>query len=170
MASQTENYAFFHGNLSVAENIEALEILVDNISKSEPSVPIKVAGKGPSDELLELLKNANIECFSDPSLEEMKHLIQKAKIHLCLGFQQTGLKLKLLQSLETGNPCVVTKEMLFGTELEKFCIIWHPEQDLSALLAGIEIDPKEIEQRRSELKKIFAPENYVKVIEKILGS
>ena len=168
LAGQTENYALFHGNLSVAENIEALEILVDNISKSETSIPIKVAGKGPSEELLELLKNAKIECFSDPSMEEMKHLIQKAKTHLCLGFQQTGLKLKLLQSLETGKPCVVTKEMLFGTELEKFCIIWDPQQDLSALLSEIEIDPIEIEQRRSELKKIFAPKNYVKVIEKLI--
>lgn len=164
LENQTGNYALFHGNLSVAENIEAIEILVDNLLKSKTNLQIKVAGKNPSPELTELLKNTEIECVADPSMEEMKRLIQRAKVHLCLGFQQTGLKLKLLQSLETGKPCVVTKEMLFGTELERFCIVWNPERNISGILSEIHINQEEIEQRRTELKQIFAPENYVKVI------
>ena len=58
--------------------------------------------------------------------------------------------------------------MLHGTELERFCIVWDPEEDLCQLLTKITISPEEIEQRRNELKQIFSPENYVRVIEQIL--
>ena len=164
-----EKYALFHGNLSVSENIEALEIMVRNLSKSTCPFAVKVAGKDPGPELLELLEKAGIECIANPSMKEMTSLIENAGIHLCLGFQQTGLKLKLLQSLETGKPCIVTREILHGTELERFCIVWDADENLCELLSGISITPGEIEERRNTLKEIFAPENYVKVIEQILG-
>lgn len=162
------NYALFHGNLSVSENIEALEKMVSNLSAGNCRFEVKVAGKDPGPELTELLQKAGVECIGNPSMNEMTALIQNAKIHLCLGFQQTGLKLKLLQSLETGKPCVVTKEMLHGTDLERFCIVWNPNEDLCGLLSGVSITPAEVEKRRDGLKRIFAPENYVKVIEQIL--
>src|SRR5690606_36672691 len=69
-----------------------------------------------------------------PNQEAMQHLIAAAHIHVLLTFQNTGLKLKLLQSLFQGRHVLVNKDMVYGTGLAKLChIASTPEEFIQAI-------------------------------------
>lgn len=117
------NYMLFHGNLEVAENLEAVNFIL-NYVMSEFSVPLIIAGKNPPlwlQEKVDILPH--ITLVSNPSNEEMEELISQAHILLLPTFQSTGLKLKLLYSLFAGRHVIVTPDMVKGSGLEDLCHI-----------------------------------------------
>ena len=59
----------------------------------------------------------------NPSDEEMCELISAAHVNILVTFQQTGLKLKLLNALFNGRYCLVNPGMVSGTELGDLCEI-----------------------------------------------
>ncbi len=116
-------YIVYHGNLSVKENEEAAIFLINTVF-SKLAVPVKIAGKKPSQKLEKAIKNVkNIELISDLSYEQMSELIKNSQISVLYTFQTTGLKLKLLSSLYEGRFCICNDKMLFGTKLDKICIV-----------------------------------------------
>lgn len=131
----TENYALFHGNLSVAENEKSLRWIVDVWAKNKITLPLVVAGKNPELKLKQFLdKYPFVELIQNPSNEKMTQLISAAKINLLITFQSTGVKLKLLNSLAQGKRCIVNPLMVEGTDLGKFCEVINTEEELAAAL------------------------------------
>ncbi len=117
----TGNYALYHGNLSVAENISAALFLI-NAFKKHDSVYLIIAGKNPDKKIINKANNApNITIIGNPSQKEMKQLINEAQVHLLPTFQATGIKLKLIDSLYNGRHCIVNDEMVVGTGLSVLC-------------------------------------------------
>ena len=116
-------YALFHGQLSVAENYEAVEYLIDNVF-SKTSIPLKVAGLNPPKHLIDLIrKYDNVELIANPEHEQMQFLIQNAHVNILITHQSTGLKLKLLASLFNGRFCLVNSNMVDGTMLSEVCVV-----------------------------------------------
>ncbi len=168
--SEAKKYALFHGNLSVPENIDAVYRILEEC-KADSTIEIVFAGKNPSEELRSAIENAGMKCFENPSTKEMEALISGAKVHLCIGFQRSGLKLKLLLALETGNPVIATPEMLHGSDLERFCAVWENVESLSKLIGRVsDQDPEDQEERIAELKSIFSPKNYSDLVERLFYS
>ncbi len=115
------DYILFHGNLSVNENIEAANYILKYIC-SNVDYQFKFAGKDPDKRLYNLVNNAeNAEIIANPSNELMQELIREAHINLLITFQDTGIKLKLINALYIGRHCIVNNEMLEGTEFEQLC-------------------------------------------------
>ncbi len=117
--SSDKRYILFHGNLSVYENIESAEYIIEEIA---PKCPYKfvIAGKNPDKRLKQKQANTNnIRIISNPTDKEMNLLISQSHINLLLTQQATGLKLKLLNSLYQGKYCLVNDNMLVGTGLEQ---------------------------------------------------
>jgi hypothetical protein len=116
-------YILYHGNLSVSENIKAVEWILKNIA---PKIkhPIIIAGKNPSDNLKREISNyQNVELNANPTFSEMEQLVKNAHIHLLITHQSTGIKLKLLAALFSGKHCLVNDDMVKGTGLENLCEI-----------------------------------------------
>lgn len=114
----TEPYALFNGNLSVPENEIAAIWIIENIwSKNTLLAPLKIAGKNPSEKLIKLANQNNIEIVSNPLKNEMDTLILKARIHILVTDQSTGVKLKLLTALQTSGHVLVNDKMVEGTNL-----------------------------------------------------
>lgn len=131
----TENYALFHGNLSVAENEKALRWIVDVWVKNEFTMPLMVAGKNPRLDLKTYLEKYDfIELIQNPSNEKMTQLISAAKVNLLITFQSTGVKLKLLNALVQGKRCIVNQLMVEGTDLGRFCEVIDDEETLAVAL------------------------------------
>ena len=65
----------------------------------------------------------NIELVENPPFEKMEELMRDAHINLLLTFQNTGIKLKLLNSLYRGRFVLVNGKMVNNTGLETLCII-----------------------------------------------
>lgn len=100
-------YCLYHGNLSVAENIRSVQYLVSHIfSKIEHKLII--AGKNPDASLL-ALTGKNVEIVANPDASSLHQLIQYAHINVLPSFQQTGLKLKLLNALFAGRHCILNQ-------------------------------------------------------------
>ena len=63
----------------------------------------------------------NIRVEANPDKHRMEELIREAQINTLITFQDTGLKLKLLNSLFAGRHILVNPLMLAGSGLEPYC-------------------------------------------------
>lgn len=117
----TKNFVLFHGNLTVSENSISAQWLAENVFPIG-NVQLVIAGKNPGEELL-ALQNAWINVIPNPSEEKMQALISDARVHALHTNQSTGVKLKLIQSLQTSGHVLVNSKMIEGTELSEYCSV-----------------------------------------------
>lgn len=166
----TKPYLLFHGNLSVSENIEAVKWICKEIFDSLEARFI-VAGKDPDASIIELSEKGIFELKRNPDEDEMNELISQARVHLLYTNQSTGIKLKLIHSLQTSGHILVNPIMVEGTGLERFCTVcqhhyeWKHEitKALNAELNGARFELR---------KKLFSTKLSVvencRIIEKLL--
>jgi len=104
--SVEDKFILFHGNLSVNENEKAALFLIDHVF-SKIATQVVIAGKQPSKLLQKAVKLfSNIRLIASPDDEAMQVLIATAHIHVLYSFQETGIKLKLLNVLQNGKFCI----------------------------------------------------------------
>ncbi len=164
-------YILFHGNLQVSENEKAVLFLTEQIF-SQISVPIIIAGKNPTAKIISALtKLQNIKLVANPSLLEMENLIKNAQINLLTTFQDTGIKLKLINSLYKGRFCIVNDMMIKNTGLDNLCHIANKPQEYIKqikLLFSKDFTLEEIKKRENILFEKYSnhkgAENLIKMI------
>lgn len=143
-------FILYHGNLSVVENEHAALYLIREVF-SKLNYKCVIAGMNPSAHLINAASAyPNIMIEANPSQPEMDYLIKNAQIQTLITFQDTGLKLKLLNSLFSGRHTLVNSLMLTGTGLDDLCTIANtPEEMISACheLMQIPMTPERIAQR-----------------------
>lgn len=162
------NYILFHGNLSVSENIQAVEYLIRHVF-SKISQTVVIAGKNPPGSLLRKINRlANVQLIADPEIDEMESLIQNAHICLLPTFQDTGLKLKLLASLFSGRFCIANTAMIHKTGLEHLCQLADTPKEMIRLINELfnrDFTSEEIEKRKLILEDAFSNHrNALKII------
>lgn len=144
-------YLLYHGNLEIAENNEAAMFLVNEVF-NEIDLPLVIAGSNPS----HLLKKAvsgreNIRLLSDITTDEIYDLLVNAQINLLPTFQNTGIKLKLINSLFQGRYCIANSKMVKNTGLEHLCILAEsPENFRQSILENFDrpFTREEIDRRQ----------------------
>lgn len=115
------SYCLYQGNLSVNENEEAAIWLMKAVFTGS-DIPLVIAGKNPSHRLQQLAHMYKNTCIvADPSQKEMQDMIAKAHVHILPSFNNTGIKLKLLNALFNGRFCLVNKAAVEGTCLADYC-------------------------------------------------
>jgi hypothetical protein len=165
----TGNYVLFHGKLSVSDNEEAAIFLIKKVF-SRRDIPFVVAGKEPSERLLQLAKQyENVTIKANPTDVEMVDLLQHAQINLLLSFQKAGMKLKLLNALYRGRHCVANRHMVQNTGLESLCYVKNTSRDIRTLvesLMNVQFSNKQIAERHTILQRDFSNTfNAAKIIE-----
>jgi len=116
-------YALYHGNLSISENYLAAEFLIKEVF-SKTKHKLIIAGLNPQESLIQMTKQyENIEIIANPSDDKLQGLLKNAHINCLYTHQESGLKLKLLNSLFAGRFCLVNDKMLYGTQLQNCCSI-----------------------------------------------
>lgn len=148
------DFILYHAKLSVVENEKAALYLIREVFSHLKQTCV-IAGMDPSAELIKAAASfANIRIEANPSTEQMDTLIKEAQIHVLVTFQDTGLKLKLLNSLFAGRHVLVNSLMLTGTGLDTLC---HRADTSSELinacnqLMEIPFDSKQIAERNEKL-------------------
>lgn len=137
LSDQRESYAFYHGNLTVSENIEALRYLIQEVF-SKIDVPLVVAGKDADRAIRKISFNSeNIRVYSNPNEAKMNKLARQAAVHVLPTFQDTGFKLKLLYSLFTAPFVVVNLMMTTGTDLASFCEIADTPGEMAKMITKL---------------------------------
>ena len=165
------NYILYHGKLSVPENEKAVLFLIKNVFCKLKHKCI-VAGMDPSDDIYKAASSYNnIEIIPNPEQNKMEELISQAQIHTLVTFQDTGLKLKLLNSLFSGRHTLVNSLMLAGSGLDSLCRIANtPEEMISECnrLMEIPVDEKTIAQREKLLFPAFSNKEQAKKLIKMI--
>lgn len=148
------DFILYHGNLEVAENLNAAMYLIRNVF-SKTNHKVIIAGKNPDQKLISLASAYNnIQIIANPDQEKMMNLVKNAHIHVLITFQATGLKLKLLNTLFQGRSCIVNPEMVAGTGLEHLCEMTTDSEEILRKIDELfkrEFNNEEIENRAKVL-------------------
>ncbi len=153
------NYILYHGKLSVAENALAAMYLVRNVF-SKLTYPCIIAGMNPPASLVKAAAQyPNISVEANPSDARMDILTHEAQVHMLVTFQDTGLKLKLLNSLFCGRHTVANRLMTSGSGLESLCHIADTPAEMISVCERLMKEPvtdEEIARRTSLLFPTFS--------------
>ena len=162
-------YVLYHGNLSVAENENAVNFLLDDVF-NELDIPLIIAGLNPPRQLKNrIATETNIELVVNPDDEALQNLIENAHINISITAQKTGLKLKLLNNLYNGRFALVNDKMLSGSNLDKLCEVANNHVTLKRrikILFEKEFTQEHIEERQQNLSSIYCNGSNVK---KLIG-
>ena len=114
-------FCLYHGNLAINENEATAIWLLKNVFVNTDT-PLVIAGRSPSKKLQALVHHHAHTCLvADPSETEMQDLITKAHLHVLPSFNNTGIKLKLINALFNGRHCLVNPAAVDGSGLENYC-------------------------------------------------
>jgi glycosyltransferase involved in cell wall biosynthesis len=156
--SERGQYCLYHGNLSVEENEKAVDWLVQNIF-SQTEIPLIIAGKNPPSSINKRIENyPNICLIENPDEREMQELIRKAQVNLLPSFNNTGIKLKLINALFNGKHCLVNTAAVEGTGLESCCTIANTRDEMRQQLLSLYDHPftlYQFQQREELLHESF---------------
>lgn len=151
-------YCLYHGNLAINENEEAATWLLKNVF-SKLAIPFVIAGKNPSKKLEQLAHEHQHTCLvANPSEKEMQDMIGKAHVHVLPSFNNTGVKLKLLNALFNGRHCLVNKAAVEGSGLEAFCRVAEDEISFQKNIEALYQQPfteQDMQQRRQLLQATY---------------
>ena len=152
-------YILYHGNLGVVENSEMfLSLAREHLSRLPYQVI--VAGKNPSARFRKKVSRfPNIKLVADPSDKDLDKLISEAHINLLLTKQSTGIKLKLLHALFAGRHCLVNKEMVEGSGLDKLCSILGNNRNLESIIDALMLQSFNESQIRTRKKALMEISN-----------
>jgi len=151
------NYVLYHGNLGIGENNEAALFLVEKVFNNL-DIPFIIAGSKASSHLKKAVRgNKNIQLLN-PDTEKIYQLITEAQINILPTFQDTGIKLKLLNALFRGRHCLVNTKMIKDTGLSDLCYIADNESDFKLKVVDLfdkTFTKEMLEQRREKLSQRF---------------
>lgn len=171
-ALQSKYYALYHGKLNVNENERAAQYLIKEVF-TRTDMPLLIAGNKPTEKLRNLAKKyKHTRVVRSPSFESMSELISEAHIHVLPTFQNTGIKLKLLNVLFNGKYILTNSQMVENTGLESLVIITNTPTEMLEKIEELKNKPfeiAEIEKRRNILAKYFDNAINAKKIQAILN-
>jgi hypothetical protein len=152
------NYCLFQGDLSVEENIFSVQWIVNNIYENI-EMPLIIAGKNPPKSLLKSISlKKNISLIANPTLEKMETLLENAQVVLVPTFSQTGLKIKVIQSLYKGRFCLGNTNAGLGFECNELITKANSKQDYQKLLLALiqkNFTKEEVDKRQQNLEAEF---------------
>ena len=168
---QKSNFALYNGNLSVNENTEAALYLINHVF-SGLDINLVIAGKNPPKELVKTVSSKNnIKLIGNPDDQTMQRLLTKAQIHVLPTFQNTGAKLKLINTLFYGKHVIVNPPMVENTDLKDLCLIANNANEMKKLIISNmdKVPDKELIKKREQflLTRYSNIKNAKKLIENI---
>ncbi|TAE86014.1 MAG: glycosyltransferase family 1 protein [Bacteroidetes bacterium] len=161
------NFAFYHGNLSVGENDEAAKFLVTQVF-NRLQYPLIIAGNNPSSTLKKLVEgHTHISLLQNVSTEKITELTQQAHINVLPTFQNTGIKLKLINVLFQGRWVLANNTMVENTGLENLCVVANTAEDMRLEITRLINQPiteNDLAERSQLLNKMFGNQQNIRIL------
>lgn len=156
-------FILYHGNILVSENVKAAMFLIDVYKNTKYQLVI-ASSYFNDDVSKEILKYDNIVFHSLVKETDLNRLFQNAHINVLPTFQNTGIKLKLLNTLYQGKFIIANDFMIDNTGLETLCEKANTKEEFlqkTEELFQKEFD-KEMIENRKEVLESFSPEESAK--------
>lgn len=167
--SASGNYAFYHGDLRLADNKNAAKFLVNVFKKITDYKLIIASSNGKKFIERKAQGYANIEFVEFHNELQLANLFKNAHINVMLSFQQSGTKLKVVNSLFKSRFCLISNNMIDDAEILKFCEIANSENEFVTKIKVLKDKPfLEFENRAIAINKVLNDVNNAKRIDKII--
>lgn len=164
-------FALYHGNLQVADNLKSAYYLIETFEKLD--YPLVIAGRSRHKKLHAKIESCkNISFIHLKNDEHLLELFHRAHINILFSFQESGIKIKLINALFQSRYVVANSKITEGTGLESLChIANHKDEIRSCILKLIRLDfsEEEISNRKRLLQQFNNRQNVQKIIEQLDG-
>jgi hypothetical protein len=155
---QPKNQVVYIGNLSVNENSNAVYYLVDLWKKQQIEIPLLIAGKNPTRELVAFLQKNQVQLIPNPSNEELNQLLHESKFNICYTDQATGMKIKILHNILKGNLCLANEKMLENSDVSEFALQFE-SSTIHRLLKDTSYSCSKMNETKSSIQALYLPSN-----------
>jgi hypothetical protein len=162
-----EPYVLYHGNLNVVENLAAAEYLINHVF-NDNTIKYVIAGSSKDNYLKKKVKS-NIEIIENPTKEEINKLIANARVIALPTFQSTGVKLKLIDSLYSGQHVIVNESMIAGFPRPELTLLAKSTEEMKALIKEYLSKPFTSEEKQNRIQKLNLHFNNKKNAEQIIS-
>ncbi len=163
------NYAVYNGDLRVVDNIKACYFLIKIFSNIE--YPLIITSNFENKKIRSKIKKYNNITFRKISDKpEMLILLSNAHINILPTFQNTGIKLKLINALFISRFCLANNAMVNNTGLENLCLIANTTKEFTHKINQLineNFTQKEIIEREKVLTVFNSKVNALKITELI---
>lgn len=160
-------FALYHGDLRVPDNIKACTFLIKIFSKI--NYPLVIASSFNNQHISNKVKKyTNISFKNNCNKSELDNLVKDAHINVLPTFQNTGIKLKLINALYNGKFCLVNNFMVKDTGLEKLCVIANSEEQFTEQIKSLsqqKFTDQEILKRKELLANYNTEMSALKIVE-----
>ena len=159
------DFILYHGNLLVSENVKAALFLIDTYKDS--NYQLVIASSYVNKEITaSISKCKNIGFYHLIEEIDLYKLFEKAHINVLPTFQNTGIKLKLLNTLYQGKFVIANDLMINQTGLDSLCEKATTKVEFLKITEELfqkDFEPS-IEKERQKILKNFAPKESAKKI------
>lgn len=167
---RNKKYALWHGDLRISDNIKSVFYLI-NIYR-ESSIQLKIASSTLHKGILnEISRISNIE-FIDLRRKNiiLENLIRDAHINVLYTFQDTGIKLKLLNALYKGKFVLGNDLLVKKTGLASVCKIANSKKEFLEITKELMQSDFSLEDQniRKKVLKLFSTETSAKKMVSII--
>ena len=160
------NFILYHGHLLVSENVKAALFLIDVYKETDYQLVIASNYKN-TEVIAEVLKHENITFNSLTDENELNTLFENAHINALPTFQNTGIKLKLLNTLRQGKFVIANDYMVNETGLETLCEKANTKAEFLSKTANLfkqDFEVSFVEDRKKLLESFDSKNNAKKII------
>ncbi len=164
-------YAFYHGDLRLADNLRAVKFLI-GVFRKIPDYNLVIAS-GCNAALVKRLigKTENISYEKIENQHRLTQLLGDAHINVMLSFQESGTKLKLVNALYKSRFCVINGNMVDDKELRDLCTMAETEAEFIDAVNILKDQPYGDAQKRQEvLSQILDDLDNARKIQAVLES
>jgi len=165
--SKKGDFALYHGDLRVADNIKSAQFLIDIFKPID--CELVIASSFINQIIInEISNHENMRFVQIENQNQLQDLFAKAHINVLPTFQKTGIKLKLINTLFNGRFCLVTSKMVEDTGLEKLCEIGRTKEEFTQKVGELMLKDyvdNIVEEREKVLKPFNISENAQKIID-----
>lgn len=162
-------FALYHGNLNVSENLKAALFLIDSF-KTMP-YPLVIAGQSDDKNLLSKIDQyKNISFISIEEDHQLLELFHRAHVNVLYAFNNSGVKLKLINSLFQSRYVIANNKVIQGSGLDSLCIIADDKKEIMhQVLKTMDKDfSKEEISRRKEILRVYSNEENAEILFNLL--
>ena len=162
-------FALYHANLNVSDNMKAALFLIDCF-KTMP-YPLVIAGQSDDKNLLSKIDQyKNISFISILDDDQLLELFHRAHVNVLYAFNNSGVKLKLINSLFQSRYVIANNNIIQGSGLDSLCIIANDKKEIMhQVLKTMDKDfSKEEISRRKKMLSDYSNENNAEILLKLL--
>ena len=164
--SEFGKYAFYHGDLRLSDNKRAAQFLIE-VFKEIPDYSLIIASSNGRQLIESKAKGlSNVKFVEIENEKHLDELFANAHINAMLSFQESGTKLKVINSLFKSRFCLVNRNMIDDADVLSLCEIAETKQEFIDKINQLKARPYlENEARRRVLTIVLNDKENARLIE-----